>query len=107
MIIFFFITISLLGYGEWSLFHPHPGKGQVHPWSRQLISGPYVSIWGLLPCSRVSQQCSGGILTPPEAGTTSKFCLQNVDTILITYPPFQLCLYASISTGFFLSLFYF
>lgn len=48
IIIFFLITMSLLGYGEWSLFHLHPGKGQMHPWSRQLISGLYVSILGLV-----------------------------------------------------------
>lgn len=40
------IFCLIMGSGADSIFHP--GEGQMHPWGRQLISGLYVSIWGLV-----------------------------------------------------------
>lgn len=43
--------------GCWSLYQLHMGEGRVDPlMGRQLIAGPYVSIWCSMPCLRVPKE---------------------------------------------------
>lgn len=42
----------------------YQGKGRVHLWmSHQLISQPHVRIWASVPCFRLSQHCSEGVVS--------------------------------------------
>lgn len=52
------------GRGCWCLSQLHMGAARVHPWtSHQLIPEPHLSIWGMVPCPRVTSavlwRCTG------------------------------------------------
>lgn len=59
-------------WGCWRLSQLHVGVGRIHSWmSRQLIAGPYLSIWGIGTLLKgnlaVPWRCSG---TSPSTSTT-------------------------------------
>lgn len=120
--IFFFCFLGhFISFGVMGVV-PEPippawSEGRVHVWmSRQLIAGPYVSIWGLVTCSRVlwppptsmfwphwgfNQQLSASESSPQQSELPPSIALKQWATIspwafLVCDWPYDTSIYGSI-----------